>query len=55
MSTIELILDNGVYRMRRHIEEYGCCQCQAWHQKGDPLYDAHLYFQSKHGIRVRVE
>lgn len=31
--------------------EYGCVRCQGYHREGDALYDAHLYFQSKHGLR----
>ena len=33
--------------------EYGCVKCQTYHVEGDPLYEAHLYFQSKHGTWTR--
>jgi hypothetical protein len=35
---------------------YGCVRCQRWHIKDqDPLYAAHLYHQSKHGVREWVD
>lgn len=34
-------------------EYYDCCICQAQHEKGDELYKAHMYRQSKHGVKVR--
>ena len=42
------------------IREYGCCKCQRdglprWHREGEPLYEAHLHWQSKHGIRERSD
>ncbi len=37
------------------VKEYGCVVCQAWHREGTPLYDPHLWHQSKHGPRtVRI-
>jgi hypothetical protein len=33
--------------------EYGCVRCQTYHIEGDPLFEEHLYFQSKQGIRAR--
>lgn len=35
------------------IVEYGCVKCQKYHREGDDLYDAHLMWQSKHGIQRR--
>jgi len=37
------------------ITEYGCVLCQKYHRKGlDSEYEAHLYHQSKHGVRTRA-
>jgi len=33
----------------RYVREYGCVQCQTGHRQPDPLYEEHLYYQSKHG------
>ena len=35
------------------VREYGCVKCQKWHADRDPdgLFEAHKWFQSKHGIR----
>jgi len=33
------------------IDSYGCCKCQVRHYEGDPLYNDHLKYQSKHGIQ----
>jgi len=30
---------------------YGCVECQQYHYQGDPLYDAHIWRQDKHGLR----
>lgn len=35
------------------IVEYGCVKCQGYHHEGDALYEAHLMWQSKHGIQRR--
>lgn len=32
---------------------YGCVRCQDYHYEGEPTFEAHLYFQSKHGIERR--
>lgn len=32
------------------VNTYGCTACQTYHQEGEPLYQAHLQHQSKHGI-----
>src|ERR1051325_7437985 len=38
------------------ITEYGCTLCQRYHVQGrDPLYQQHLAWQSKHGLRSRQE
>ncbi len=29
---------------------YGCCRCQTEHMEDEPLFDAHIMWQSKHGI-----
>ena len=29
---------------------YGCCRCQTEHMEDSPLFDAHIMWQSKHGI-----
>jgi hypothetical protein len=36
---------------RKVTKHYGCVQCQMYHNEGDPLYTAHLIFQSKHGVQ----
>ena len=37
------------------VREFACCKCQSYHREGGPLYAAHLWYQSKHGVRtVRV-
>ena len=33
------------------IEYYGCTVCQCQHWKSEPVFQQHIYFQSKHGIR----
>lgn len=33
------------------IRDFGCVICQAYHREGEPLYEAHLMYKSKHGIR----
>ena len=39
---------------RAAVRYYGCCRCQRNHAEGlDPLYEAHLMSQSKHGVRER--
>lgn len=44
-----------------HTHYYGCVRCQTGHDGGalgtprDPLYDAHLYWQDKHGVRSYTE
>jgi hypothetical protein len=30
---------------------YGCCRCQKRHMTGDPLFEAHIMDQSKHGMK----
>ncbi len=40
---------------------YGCVECQGWHDAGSatiprhPMYDAHLWRQSRHGIQRWTE
>lgn len=36
------------------IRSYGCVKCQTRHTEGEPLYSAHLFHQSKHGIDMRL-
>jgi hypothetical protein len=31
--------------------EYGCVKCQKYHREGEELYEPHIGFQSKHGLR----
>lgn len=31
------------------IDHYGCVQCQRHHWEGEPDYEGHKYFMSKHG------
>jgi hypothetical protein len=33
------------------LREFGCCRCQAYHREGEPLFAAHLMFQSKNSYR----
>lgn len=36
--------------MPEFVREYGCTVCQQLHREGsDPLFEPHLYHQSKHG------
>lgn len=37
------------------IRYYGCTLCQAYHEEGQPLYEDHKLFQSKHGIEERSD
>ena len=39
----------------RKVKEFGCVLCQKWHREGEPLYQDHILFQSKHGIRERPD
>lgn len=34
---------------------YGCMRCQKRHYSGEPLFDAHLAHQSKHGFAHSAE
>lgn len=46
--------DPALAAARRPITEYGCVRCQRYHAEGlDPLYQDHLFHQSKHGTRTR--
>lgn len=31
------------------LRRYGCCRCQSYHTEPDPLFEQHLFHQSKHG------
>lgn len=35
------------------LAEYGCCRCQGYHREGEPLFEPHLFWQSKHSYRER--
>ena len=37
------------------IQFYGCVQCQKYHYEGTPIYDEHIRFQSKDGLRQLVD
>ena len=39
----------------KRVVDYGCVRCQQYHEEGDPLYEEHKFFQSKHGIREWVD
>lgn len=48
-------LDRALGR-RGWLNAYGCTRCQKWHYEDEPIYQQHIGFQSKHGIRrVREE
>ena len=34
---------------------YGCVRCQREHRQGQPEFEAHIFDQSKHGIRERPD
>lgn len=33
------------------LKVFGCVLCQKYHTEGDPEFEPHLFFQSKHGYR----
>ena len=47
---------NIINTQPKTITDYGCTKCQRFHEKDtDPLYEEHLFFQSKHGIRQWID
>jgi hypothetical protein len=36
---------------RYSLQTYGCTKCQVHHIESEAMFDAHLYWQSKHGLR----
>ena len=38
--------------IQNRTERYDCTKCQQTHYFGEPLYQTHIMFQSKHGIKT---
>lgn len=48
--------DGPVVELRpKRARYYGCTRCQRNHDEGSELYEAHLPWQSKHGIQERTD